>query len=45
MYNNQLNDIPAKGADYVMVCQAALDIHEATLDPEWLNLPMKFIQR
>ena len=37
MYNNQLNDIPAKGADYVMVCQAALDMHEATLDPEWLE--------
>ena len=41
MFNSQLNDIPAKGADYVMVCQAALDIHEATLDPEWLEFAHK----
>ena len=37
LYNGQLNDIPAKGTDYATVCQAALDMHEATLDPKWLE--------
>ncbi len=35
-YNNVLLDIPAKGGDYGRVCEAALDFHEATLDPMWL---------
>lgn len=35
-YNNVLLDIPAKGVDYARVCQAAIDFHEATLDPAWL---------
>lgn len=36
-YNDALLDIPAKGIDYTRVCQAALDLHEATLDPAWLD--------
>ncbi|MGB2402695.1 MAG: DUF255 domain-containing protein [Akkermansiaceae bacterium] len=40
-YNGQLNGIPAKGADYTLVCEAALDLNEATLDPEWLQFAYK----
>lgn len=36
-YNDTLLEIPAKGIDYTRVCQAALDLHEATLDPAWLD--------
>ncbi|MGB2265231.1 MAG: DUF255 domain-containing protein [Akkermansiaceae bacterium] len=36
-YGNTLLETPAKGIDYTRVCQAALDLHEATLDPAWLD--------
>lgn len=36
-FDNNLNSNPATGADYALVCQAALDLHEATLDAEWLK--------
>ena len=36
-YKGRLNGIPAKGTDYALVCQAALDLNEVTLDPEWLQ--------
>lgn len=36
-YNGRLNGIPAKAADFALVCQAALDLHEASLKPEWLK--------
>jgi uncharacterized protein YyaL (SSP411 family) len=36
-YNSQTNGIPANAADYALVCQAALDLNEATLNPEWLK--------
>jgi len=40
-----LNEHPATGADYAMVCQAALDLHEATLDPKWLEFARDIHQR
>ena len=36
-FDNTLNSNPATGADYALACQAALDLHEATLDAEWLK--------
>lgn len=35
-YNGKLLSIPATAGDYAGVCAAALDLHEATLDPKWL---------
>lgn len=40
-YNGRLSGIPAKGADYALVCEVALDLNEATLDPEWLKFAYK----
>lgn len=31
------NEAPAKAIDYARLCEAALDLHEVTLEPEWLE--------
>jgi len=36
-FNGSLHSHPAMGADHALVCQAALDLHEVTLDPTWLE--------
>lgn len=36
-FNGTLNLMPATGSDYALVCQAALDLHEVTLNPDWLQ--------
>ncbi|MBK1830258.1 thioredoxin domain-containing protein [Verrucomicrobiaceae bacterium R5-34] len=36
-YNGQLLNAPALAIDYASICQAALDLHEATLDASWLE--------
>ena len=36
-YDGQLLTIPARGIDYANLCRASLDMHEATLDPLWLE--------
>lgn len=32
-FSGTLNPMPATGSDYTLVCQAAIDLHEVTLDP------------
>lgn len=36
-YKSQVVGIPAKAIDYALVCQAALNLNEVTLNPEWLT--------
>ena len=43
-FNGQLLTIPARGIDYASACAAALDLHEATLEPTWLEWAAKLQQ-
>jgi len=44
-FKGKLLTLPALGADYTQFSQAALDLHQVTLDPEWLNLASDTHQR
>jgi len=44
-YNGKLQPHPGSGADHVLVCQAALDLHEVTLDSNWLKFAADIHQR
>ncbi|MCP5534692.1 MAG: thioredoxin domain-containing protein [Akkermansiaceae bacterium] len=43
-FSGKLNDHPATGADLTLVSQAALDLHEVTLDPAWLKFAYELHQ-
>jgi len=44
-YNGQLLNAPAKGIDYASTCKAALDLHEVSQDPAWLEWAAKIHQQ
>ena len=44
LFKGNLQTIPATGIDYNYVCSAALDMHEATLDPMWLKWAKELYQ-
>lgn len=44
-YHGELQPYPGTGADYALVCQAALDLQQVTLDPAWLGFAADIHQR
>ncbi|MBT8038160.1 MAG: DUF255 domain-containing protein [Verrucomicrobiae bacterium] len=44
-YHGKLQAQPAEGVDHALVCQAALDLQEVTLDPTWLEFAADIHQR
>lgn len=44
-YHGKLQSYPGTGADYALVCQAALDLQQVTLDPAWLGFATDIHQR
>jgi uncharacterized protein YyaL (SSP411 family) len=44
-YHGKLQPYPATGADHALVCQAALDLQQVTLDPTWLDFASDIHQR
>ena len=44
-FSGKLNSNLATGSDFALVCRAALDLHEVTLDPAWLEFSYDLHQR
>jgi uncharacterized protein YyaL (SSP411 family) len=44
-YKGKLLDFPAYGVDYTQICQTALNLHEVTLDADWLQFATETHQK